>query len=285
MEIQIQSLRKQAKLFEYSDAGEYCKAIYESIRASKKSYSISDFSDLFGFGSNNTMAQIHSGHRKLSEKAGERIADILKLSRIEKNYFMSLVRIHHVATPEEQDRLLALVLELRARHSDSTNLSKSLEFFNSWLHSVVFELLYLEQPQSVEDICDRIMPEVKPSAVEKSVKFLHNIGVIEEKTESAGSAPKYVKLQKDFSLGSAVPGLAIVRYHQEMIKLAKDSLLTSPPSERDISSVTISVTPEQIDWVKSEIDRLRKYLLLISSESENNARVMQVNIQLFPLSK
>lgn len=285
MDVDLPKIRKKVGLFEFSDVGRYCKAVYEEIRLVKKSFSISDFSELLGFGNNNTMAQIHSGHRNLSEKAGERIADSLKLSRAERSYFLSLVNVKHAATAEERDRLLALILELRARHSESSNNNRALEFFNSWIHSVVFEVLSMQEPQTLEAICEKIMPDVKESAVEKSLVFLESLSMVEIRKEEGSEKRKYIKLQKDFSLGSAVPGLAIVRYHQEMLNLAKDSLITSPPDERDVSSVTISVHPDQIESIKKEIEQLRKHLLSLSSQSQGDGKVMQLNIQLFPLSK
>jgi len=285
MDIVLPKIRKKVELFEYSDVGRYCKAIYDEIRLVQKSFSISDFSEILGFGNNNTMAQVHSGHRKMSEKAGERIAETLKFSRVEKTYFLSLVKIPHADTSEERDRLLALLLELRARHSESSNNNRALEFFNSWVHAVVFEVLSMLEPQTFEQVYRKIMPDVKESAVEKSLVFLESLGLVEARKENDSDDKKYIKLKKDFSLGSAVPGLAIVRYHQEMLNLAKDSLITSPPAERDVSSVTISVSPDQIESIKNEIDQLRKHLLSLSSQADGEGKVMQVNIQLFPLSK
>ncbi|MEN9825052.1 MAG: hypothetical protein RI953_797 [Pseudomonadota bacterium] len=285
MEVDIPKIRKRVRIFDYSEVGRYFKAVYDEIRRIQKSFSIDAFSEFFGFGSNNTMAQIHSGHRKLSVKAAERISDLLKMSRVEKTYFLSLVKVKHADSAQERDRLLALTLELRARNSESTNNDKALEFFNSWVHAVVFEVLSMSEPMSVDDVCDKIMPDVKALTAEKSLAFLESIGLLESKTSEDTGTKKYIKIKKDFSLGSAVPGLAIVRYHQEMLNLAKDSLITSPPAERDVSSVTIAVSPEQIDLIKDEINRFRKYLLLLSSQAESNSRVMQVNVQLFPLSK
>lgn len=285
MDFDVTKIRKKISIFAHSDAGRYLKAVYEEIRLVQKSYTTEAFSDFFGFGSNNTMAQIHSGHRKISEKAAERIAQALRLNKVEKTYFMSMVRIRHAESPAERDRLLALVLELRARHSDASNSEKALEFFNSWVHSVVFEVLSMEREQSAAEVCSKIMPEVKESAVSKSLNFLESIGLVEARNVQGDDSLKYIKLKKDFSLGGSVPGLAIVRYHQEMLNLAKDSLMTSAPDERDVSSVTIAVSPEQIELIKEEINRFRKYLLLLSSLEQSEARVMQVNLQLFPLSK
>jgi len=174
MDIDLPRIRKKVGLFEYSDVGRYCKAVYEEIRLVQKSFSIADFSELLGFGNNNTMAQVHSGHRKISDKAGERIADSFKLSRVERTYFLSLVKVKHADTAEERDRLFALILELRARHSESSNDNRALEFFNSWVHSVVFEVLSMQDSQPLEEICRKIMPDVKESAVEKSLIFLES---------------------------------------------------------------------------------------------------------------
>jgi uncharacterized protein (TIGR02147 family) len=285
MREEISQIRKRVSVYEHNDAGRYCKAVYEEIRLVQNSYSITEYSEKLGFGANNTMAQIHSGHRFISLKSAERIVKVFQLNRSESAHFLSLVKLKLARSPEEKERLLALILELRSRHSGSAQNSPGLEFFNSWLHAVVFELLSMEKARSLKELCERMNLTVKESAVLKSLEFLESINLMKKILSETNEPTKYLKTKQDFSLGSEVPGLAIVRYHQEMLNLAKESLINSPPSERDVSSVTISVDSEQVERIKQDIALFRKYLLFLGSQSKVANKVMQVNVQLFPLSK
>ena len=282
MDIAITKMRKNIDIYEYQDHLPYLKDVYKQMRSTRKSYTISDFSEDLGFGNNNTMAQIHSGHRKLSKKASERIASLLKLDKMERQYFGTLVEVKSTKSVAAREEKLALLLELRGRQKTENNEASPLNFFNSWHHAVVFELLDVVKPQSIGNIQARFSMQLSESDIKKSLELLASINLVEISGENS---EYYRKTQWDFSLGGAVPGMAIARYHQEMINLAKESLIETPPSQRDISSVTISVGENTLNRIKQDINLFRRYLLFLASETEESDKVMQVNIQFFPLSK
>ena len=283
MDIAIAKMRKNLDLYQYQDHLSFLKDLYAQMKGTKKSYQISDFSEDLGFGRNNTMSQIHSGHRNLSQKAADRISALLKFDRSERVYFQALIEVKSAKTASIREEKLALLLELRGRQQQSAEKEVSpLSFFNSWHHAVVFELLDTEEFQSVEGLQKRFSMEISLADIRKSIDLLLSLGLVASDDKSPSC---YVKTQKDFSLGGSVPGMAIVRFHQEMMNLAKESLVATPPSQRDISSVTISVGEDTLKRIKQDIQLFRNYLLFLASQTEESDKVMQVNIQFFPLSK
>ena len=282
MDISIEAIRKKIDLYKEHSCVSYLKSVYLEIKNIQKSFTLNDYSKELGFGHNNTMAQIHTGHRQLSQKSAVRIAEILRLNRHEKHYFLALLELSLSKTQAEKEKMMALVLELKGRYGKQYEAREELQFFNRWHHSVVFELLQANTAKTTKDIAKSCTMSLSEEEVTESLNLLEQLGLAAQ--DKPGSK-QYIKIKDDFSAGGRVPGMAIIRYHQEMMNLAKASLEETPPNYRDISSVTISVNEELVERLKADIAMFRKYLLFMASQCEDAGKVMQVNIQLFPLNK
>jgi uncharacterized protein (TIGR02147 family) len=70
-----------------------------------------------------------------------------------------------------------------------------------------------------------------------------------------------------------------------MLRLADDALERFRPNERDISSLTLSVSLKTIPTIMERLQQLRNELLEIAEEDEQVDQVVQLNLQLFPLSQ
>ena len=278
----IKKIRKAIDLFDHQDAVSYLKAVFDHVKSLRRAYNLKSFSKDLGFGDNNTMAQVHSGHRSLSEKAAERISDHIGLNRPENKFFLTLVELRQLRNQNSKEEKMALMLELQSRHSKKYADVKELDFFNDWHHAVVFELLDTQQSRSAEEICLKFAMPIEVAEVNQSLELLMELNLAREEPPSSG---RFIKTKKDFSAGKAVPGMAIVRFHQEMMNLAKASLTNTPPQQRDISSVTIAVDEKTVARIKEDIRLFRQYLLFLGSQLENPEKVMQVNVQLFPISR
>ena len=124
------------------------------------------------------------------------------------------------------------------------------------------------------------MPGVPPKTVEKSLQLLVKLGhLVPDKAKG-----RLVPTSAVVSTGNEVFGLAVIRYHQQMIALAKDALTDVAPLERDISAVTICVPASRLGELKEKIQSFRKELLEFSQAAEGADEIAQVNIQLFPIA-
>ena len=70
-----------------------------------------------------------------------------------------------------------------------------------------------------------------------------------------------------------------------MLAKAAEAIDRVPPTERDISAITVSVSPERAKEIKTLIQRTRKEILAIADQDKDPERVMQICIQLFPLTR
>lgn len=284
MKVDLAKIRQDIAIFEHDRASSYLRAVFSHLKELQRSYTLNRYSEDLGFGNNNTMAQINAGHRKLSKNAAMKISTALKLNKAEDKYFHTLIDLDLSKSQSRKEELQALILELRGRYSQKENIQEELSFFNHWRHAVIFELLDRKEARTAKWLQQRFSMPIALEDVITSIELLVSLGAVEQQGEQP---PSYVKAQEDFSAGNSVPGLAIVRFHQEMMNLAKESLVATPPQQRDISSVTISIDEALIDRIKQDIALFRHYLIFLSSQqpAKEKGKVMQVNIQLFPLSK
>jgi uncharacterized protein (TIGR02147 family) len=76
----------------------------------------------------------------------------------------------------------------------------------------------------------------------------------------------------------------VVNYHRAMIAQALRALDEVPRDERDISSVTLSVGERALSQLKQRISAFRAEILQMADAYGPAERVIQLNVQLFPLS-
>jgi len=78
--------------------------------------------------------------------------------------------------------------------------------------------------------------------------------------------------------------LAIRNFQEETIKLSGESLSRHPKEVRDISSVTMNINAKDFEEIRERIKEFRGSIIKYVSEQTSPDRVVQLNIQLFPLS-
>jgi uncharacterized protein (TIGR02147 family) len=67
------------------------------------------------------------------------------------------------------------------------------------------------------------------------------------------------------------------------MRLASEALERVPRDEREIASLTLCISQRQMLELKAELERIED-LLLQRYPSDDAERVVQVNVQMFPLS-
>lgn len=76
-----------------------------------------------------------------------------------------------------------------------------------------------------------------------------------------------------------------MNYHRAMLARASEAIDRVPRDEREISSITVCVSHEVMLRLKERIRDFRRELLQLAELEGKPERVVQINFQLFPLSK
>jgi uncharacterized protein (TIGR02147 family) len=78
--------------------------------------------------------------------------------------------------------------------------------------------------------------------------------------------------------------LAAYNYHRGMLGKITSSLDDAPPSQRHLLGATVPVPAELVPQLKAELNRMLRRLLDMADAAEQPDRVMQIGLQIVPLT-
>ena len=272
---------KETSPLEYMDYKEYLAHVYQLVKSKAASYSYIHFSRDVGLGDCNATLLIIQGKRPLTLKAGEKVAALLGLSGVQKKFFLALITYSHSKDPVKRAHAERQLLLLKSKELHHAGDKKFLTFFSQWYHAAILELLSI--PRAKDDpkwISQQLMPKLTEAKVRASLQLLKELKLIRFSKQKGRLVPS----KKDIDTGPEVFGMAITKHHEQMLDLARSAVHRVDPYERNISSLTVAASEEEIEEIKKDIEALQDKILRKLSDSKGSQKVMQVNFQLFPLS-
>ena len=120
---------------------------------------------------------------------------------------------------------------------------------------------------------------VTPAQVSESLKLLLELGLLVK------TANGYRQRDPLLTTDDEVQDMMVKLYHFQMLKLSATMLSDLPGGERDISALTFGIKHSDFPNLKKHIQLMRKELLDFSAKAGEAEDVVQVNIQLFPLTR
>ena len=267
-------------VFEYLDYRHFLRDYYLEKKALSK-FSFREFSKAAGFASPVFIKLVIEGKSDLSKPSSIKLCKAMGLEKKEKNFFEDLVHFNQAKNIGDKMRFLERLKRSTTNAVPAVLTDEQFEYFSRWYHPVVRELLNLtEFNGNVEALSAMIIPAIKTPALVKSIALLKRIGLIEEDSRGKLRATK----QFVSSSGIEMQTLAVKNVQREMALLAGDAISTVPAEERDISGVSIGISPEGFLKARDELARCRQRLLEIAAEDEKSDQVYRINLHLFPLS-
>lgn len=265
----------------FTDYRDYLAAVYHALKQYYDSYSYVQFTIDLGFGECNAIYLIIRGERPLTRKGAQKIVDIIGLVKTDRQYLLKLVEFEKVSDAGKKDRAFEALMELKRKALPTVLEKNQLEFYNNWYNGAIVELLRSEtSSDDPEELGNRLLPRVTPAKVKKSLELLEKLGHLTMDTIKG----RLVPTQQVLSTGPEVLGMAIIRYHQQMIDLAKEAITGVKPEDRDINALTINVTKDLKRKIQADIHALRKKLIDLSKDVKEGDEILQVNVQMFPVA-
>ena len=268
--------------YDYLDLGRYLQHLYTETKRNLGSYSFKEFSADLGIGLGNSSWLIINGKRSPNVHTLERMASSLQLSGVERKAFLLLAQYSEENIPANKEQILNQILLCKRQSINDLSAQMELDFYREWHHAIIFEMVGL--PKFSSDpawIVEHINASISMREVKESLEFLEKTGIIRF-DEALG---RHVKVTSDFETKSEVPGVGIIRFHQKMIDLAKESIDTVSYQDREIGAVTVAVSSEGMEIIKKTIQTFRKYLMFLASDyATESDTVLQLNFQMFPIA-
>lgn len=265
--------------FEFLNYRELLKTLMENKKRENPYFSYRWLSKRAGISSTGFLSLVLTGKRNISSDLASRLSEALKLSKKESTYFLTLVRYNQAENPEEKKRLFEELLSLRPSNARSIAADQQ-QYFNKWYYSAIREIIsVIEVSDNYRQISELITPQISVQEVREAIELLLRLGLIyRDKNHILKKTDNLIT-----AAGASVDPSAIRKYQSDSMDLGKSALYNIEKELRDISTVTLSTNKEGMEKIRSRIEQCRSEIMAIASRSKNCDRVIQLNMQLFPL--
>lgn len=256
-------LRKEQEARREADAGFTWKALSERLGIDPAQF-----------------ARILRGAAPLPFRYVPGLAREIGLDRRGEAYLEELLRLERCRTEEERGRCRLRLAALRGVASREVG-GPQAEFYARWHHAVIRALLGLS-PQRGDgaDLGTLCLPAVAPEDARHSVELLVELGLVEPD-------PKGVLRLTEAHLvaGAQIPAEVVRDFHRQAVALARESLASIAPSERDVSAITASLDEAGFGKVRELARELRQKVQSLAHRTVVPDRVFQLSLQAFPVGQ
>jgi len=267
-----------ADIFAYTDYRKYLAQSWNERKAADRRFSHRAIAARAGFASSAFFGRILSGEANLTPSAVLRLAEVFRLGRAETRYFEHLVLFDQARSQEERALFLDRIVAWRKGKVPQLE-TDQVEFCENWWVVVVRELLDLIDSDGNPKVLARMLrPQATPSQVKHALEILHRLALIEK--DSAGI---WRKTQAVLTTGE-LASTAIDTFRKDTMRLAAESIDRFSREDRSISTLTVTLSPATFERLRDRFRHLRREILDMASEDREADRVIQVNIQAFPLA-
>ncbi len=269
-------------IYAYLDYRQFLAEWFQARKAANPRFSHRAFARRAGQRSPSLLLHVIDRKRNLTATTLPGFARALALKPDEAEHLAALVDFDQAETAEERDRAWTRVRAAR-RFRDAPRIEgDSLAYLAHWRHSAVRELAACgEFVADAAWIAARLRPNITPSEAQASLDLLERLGMLVQDADGRW-------VQRDGSLVTPpeVAGAAVTLYHLGMTERARDALTREASQERHYCAVTAAIPDSLLPMLKQELAAFQQRVLdLCDGAPEARTRVVQVNLQLFPLSE
>jgi uncharacterized protein (TIGR02147 family) len=273
--------RAKVDVFAFRDYRAFLRAFSDRQRGEKQGFSPAEFAKRVDLRSANYLKLVMDGQRNLTPDLAHRFAEACGLRDDSLAYFCALVAFNQAKTARERTlhyETLRSFRRFRAAHRLDAAQSA---YHSQWYIPAIYELCacqdFAEQPRA---IAKRLLPPISPKQAEEALDVLMQLGLLVRAPGGRLRPAENIVETPEGPLGHHV-----VEYHRTMMQRAAEALDHVPREEREIASLTIAVSQERMRELKAELEKFRHALAERYQADPRAERVVQVNFQLFPLTK
>lgn len=269
----------QEKIFEYDSYRELLNDFLEAKKKEHEKFSHRYFISKLGVKSSGFLSEVINGKRSISNTHITILIGLLSLKHEQASYFESLVHFNQAKHPEDREYYFRKMIGFKPLKIQKIQPSQ-FEYYSSWYHTAIRELLWFEKKKTTPaQIAKRLMPSISISDAQSSLQLLLNLGFIKKDQNGYKISDIIVSSDKE------TRAIEILKYQEVTIDLAREALHKISPEQRDISTVSFSLSKEGFDKIKELVKSTRTRALKIAQQDSNEEKVYQFNIQFFPMSK
>ena len=267
-------------ILQYTNYRVYLKDYYEYKKKHSAAFSLRYFAEKAGLSSHAHLKLVIDGKRNITKGTVTKLVVGLGLDDRRAEYFENLVFFNQAGDDKEKQLFYEKLLKV-SPHSRLRKLEDAqFRIFREWYHSVIREMATLQGFRGAPEwISQHLAGGISPSQAGESLKLLVELGLL---TRTANG---YKQQNALLTTDDEVQDMLVKQYHLQMLQLAGAALDDLPGNQRDISAMTFPIRKKDFPALKKHLQLMRKELLDFSVDAGEAEEVVQVNLQLFPLTR
>ena len=266
-------------IFDYYDYHKFLLDFYSEKKRTTRYFSYRFMSKHLGIDAG-YLVKVLQGQKNLSYESAPEVALLLKLNKKETEYFKLLILFGKAKSNTEIASYFEKLVHFSETKSATIDADKY-EFYKKWYYSAIREILgFFPFNGNYKALAEMVVPEIKPLEAKKSIELLSRLGIIIKNERG-----EYTPATRFISTGEQWKSIAIRQFQEETIRLAAAALDAVPKEQRDISTVTVSLSREGFEEVGALLKQLRRQIFEVAEKEHHASGAFQVNLQLFPISK
>ena len=266
-------------IIEYESYRAYMQDFYDQ-RKRCSAFSWREFSRLAGFSSPIYLKPVCEGKSNLSQIGVERVAMAMGLAGYELVYFRSLVAFDQAKKDADKKRAYEGMVEIASAHKVRVLDSVAFAFYESWKNSVLRELAANMPGAKPSDLAHLCYQKISAEEVKDTLAFLVKAGLLKKTSENS-----YEQSEKSVKVSGEAMPVAVRAMHRQMAEFAMKAVDEIPPTERNITGLTLGLTGRAYQRIVTELDSFRRKIIAIATEEDGMDQVYRLNLQLFPLTR
>jgi uncharacterized protein (TIGR02147 family) len=268
-------------IYAYLDYRLFLQEWFEAKKSDNPRYSHRVFARHAGLASPALLANVIARRRNLTAASQSAFVRAMRLSPSATSFFSHLVDLDQSKTPENRNKAWARISATRRFRQARRVEGESVAYLSHWYYPAIRELADCAAFQAdPEWIARTLCPRITVSQARRALDALVSMGMLTIDADGAAHLTDATVVTP-----MEVAGLATHNYHQGMLERAQGAISGFAPEHRYLGGVTVAIPAGLIDTLKDELKAVQERLLDLCDSAEGTKRqVMQINLQLFPLS-
>ena len=280
MENGKENILVEPDVLQYTNYRVYLRDYYEYKKKTTAAFSLRFFAEKAGLSSHAHLKLAIDGKRNITKNTATKLIHGLGLEDQRAAYFESLVFFNQATTDEDKKIYYAQLIKASPRSRLHKMDKAQLRIFKEWHHSAILEMVGLKDFRPIPDqISKRLRGLITPAQVTESLNLLLELGLLVK------TANGYRQSNPLITTDDEVQDVVVKMYHNQMLSLSNKMLNDLPGAERDVSALTFGIKRSDFVNLKKHLQLMRKELLDFSAKAGEAEEVVQINIQLFPLTR
>jgi uncharacterized protein (TIGR02147 family) len=273
-------MQSAISVFAYNDFRRYLKEHFAALKEARPSFSHRFLLRKMGITSSGFLANVISGKRNLPHVHASALAEALGLGRKAGRYFETLVAFNQAKKTADKARLFRELLAQKPADLQTLE-GAQLRLFSTWYHVAIRELAFFHPlHHDYAALARKLLPAIRPGEAKAAVEDLLAAGLLERDRRGA-----LRQRQAVLSTGDQVRSVQAAAYQRATMDLAKEAIDRVDAADRDISTLTLTLSDAAFRAAVEEIRSLRKRLLRLAVDEPAPDRVFQCNLQIFPVTR